>query len=333
MKIPVVFHNLKTYDAHLIMSAVKQRHGDITVIPTNTEKYISFSIGGLRFIDSFQFLFSSLEKLAKNLNTFPECEKYVMDFVAGRINEDETSEIIEDLPTDLDDFGDDQEVDRFNIDMVPDYRDVPAYAAPELTPENEERSREIKSFVTTKGIYPYEFFTDWDDFKAETLPPKEKFYSTLTDTTVSDEEYARAQTIFRSMHMRSMRHYHDFYLLTDVLLLSDVFETFRLACHENYGIDPARCFTAPGLSFEAALKMTKVELELLTDIDMYLFCESAIKGGVSTITHRYARSNLPSQADYDKTKPTTHLIYWDMNNLYGFSMSQYLPVGEFFMHQ
>ena len=73
MKIPVVFHNLKSYDAHLIISAVKQRHGEISVIPTNTEKYISFSIGGLRFIDSFQFLFASLDNLAKNLDTFSEC--------------------------------------------------------------------------------------------------------------------------------------------------------------------------------------------------------------------------------------------------------------------
>ncbi|XP_066933395.1 uncharacterized protein [Clytia hemisphaerica] len=329
MKIPVVFHNLKTYDAHLIMSAVKQRHGEITVIPTNTEKYISFSIGGLRFIDSFQFLFSSLDRLSKNLDTFPECEKYIKNLVSERIDPDETNNIVNNsLPTDLDDFGD-QEVDRFNISNIPDYRDEPPYTPPILTQAQEVRASEVKSYMITKGIYPYEFFKEWSDFEAEELPSQDQFYSTLTDSTVSDDDYARAQLIFHSMHMRNMRHYHDFYLLTDVLLLADVFETFRSTCLRYYGIDPARCFTAPGLSFESALKMTKVELELMTDIDMYLFCETAIRGGVSTITHRYAKSNLPSKPGYDDTQPTRHLMYWDANNLYGWAMSQYLPIGDF----
>ena len=73
-KIPYIIHNLKNYDAHLIMSAVKPRHGKITCIPTTDEKYITFTIGGVTFIDSFQFMLSSLEKLSSNLNNFPETE-------------------------------------------------------------------------------------------------------------------------------------------------------------------------------------------------------------------------------------------------------------------
>ena len=62
-KIPVVFHNLKGYDSHLIMQKIHTAKGNITCIPNNAEKYISFSVGQLKFLDSFQFMASSLAKL------------------------------------------------------------------------------------------------------------------------------------------------------------------------------------------------------------------------------------------------------------------------------
>ena len=63
LKIPVIFHNLRGYDSHLLMQAIGKVPGNITCIPNNTEKYISFSIGNLRFIDSAQFMAESLDKL------------------------------------------------------------------------------------------------------------------------------------------------------------------------------------------------------------------------------------------------------------------------------
>ena len=114
-----------------------------------------------------------------------------------------------------------------------------------------------------------------------------------------------------------------------MLLLADVFEAFRAMCHTKYGIGPAHSFTAPSFSWQAALRMTKVKLELLSDHDMHLFVENAIRGGVSTISHRFARANVPGTDGYDETKPPSRLIYWDANNLYGYSMSQYLPVRAF----
>src|SRR5438132_14188226 len=88
-----------------------------------------------------------------------------------------------------------------------------------------------------------------------------------------------------------MQGYHDLYLLTDVLLLADVFESFRWFSMRNYQLDPAHYYTSPGLSFDACLKMTKAKIELLTDPDSLLFFESAIRGGVSMITHIHAKSN------------------------------------------
>ena len=88
--------------------------------------------------------------------------------------------------------------------------------------------------------------------------------------------------------MTDLRDYHNFYLLTYVLLLADVFEDFRDVCLQHYGLDPAHNYTSPGLSWQAALKMTNLELDLLTDIDQHLFIEEGIKGGVAMISHRYA---------------------------------------------
>jgi len=85
MKIPCVIHNLKNYDAHLIMSAIKPRHGEVTCIPSTNENYTSFTVGGVTFIDSCQFMLSSLENLVSNLSLFPETEKYIKTDIAGQL--------------------------------------------------------------------------------------------------------------------------------------------------------------------------------------------------------------------------------------------------------
>ena len=116
---------------------------------------------------------------------------------------------------------------------------------------------------------------------------------------------------------------------TDVLLLADVFEQFRSTCMVHYGLDPAHYYTAPGLSWDAMLKMTEVELELLTDVDMHLFVESGIRGGVSMISGRHAVANNTYVPDYDSDRPTTHITYLDANDLHGCAMSMPLPISDF----
>ena len=117
--------------------------------------------------------------------------------------------------------------------------------------------------------------------------------------------------------------YHDVYLTNDVLLLADFFERFRCACLSDYVLDPLHYCTTSGLAWDAALKMSRVKLELITDINMYTFIEQSIRGGISMISSRYA-ANLP-----DIVKELrTHLIYLDANNLYGWAMCQYLPTDS-----
>ena len=126
-----------------------------------------------------------------------------------------------------------------------------------------------------------------------------------------------------------MREYHNLYLESDVLLLADVFENFRDVCSKNYGLDPAWYYTAPGLAWDAALKITKVNLELLADIDMLLMIEKGVRGGISMISTRYGKANNPYMNEYDPKLPTKYISYLDANNLYGGGMSEKLPTHGF----
>ena len=126
-----------------------------------------------------------------------------------------------------------------------------------------------------------------------------------------------------------MGEYHDLYLGSDVLLLTDVFESFRKTCLQYYKLDPCHYFTSPGLSWDAMLKMTNIKLELMTDIDMFQFIEKGMRGGVSYIANRYGKANNKYMKKYDEKAPSKYIMYLDANNLYGWAMSQYLPTGSF----
>ena len=126
-----------------------------------------------------------------------------------------------------------------------------------------------------------------------------------------------------------MGDYHDHYLKKDVLLLADVFEKFIDTCLKFYGLDPCHYFSSPGLSWDAMLKITGVKLEKIFNIDMYLFIEKGLRGGISYIAKWYAGANNKYMKKYDAKKTSKCITYLDMNNLYGWAMSSYLPDGWF----
>ena len=112
-------------------------------------------------------------------------------------------------------------------------------------------------------------------------------------------------------------------------LLADVFENFRKTCLKHYNLDPAHYYTSPGLAWDACLKETGQELQLLHDYDMLMMFEKGIRGGISHISKRYAEANNKYMENYDSDKPSTYIQYLDANNLYGWAMSQPLPTGGF----
>ena len=193
---------------------------------------MSFIINNmLSFIDSFQFLSSSLDSLIKNLNR--DDFKYLS-----------------------------QELDKNKLDLV-----------------------------RQEGFYPYEYTTDFEKFK-EKLLSKEKFYSSLTGKKICDKEYDHVLNVWNKFEMKTMKDYHDFYLKCDVLLLADVFEKFRHnSLLKNSGLCPSHYLRAPGLSWDAVLKMAKINFELITDPDMYIFFEKGTKHGISYICNRYSKAN------------------------------------------
>ena len=186
------------------------------------------------------------------------------------------------------------------------------------------------SLVKQKGLYPYEYMDSLERFKENKIPSKEAFYSRLNEEGISDEGYERVKKVWEVFGMKTLQDYHDLYNITDVLLLADVFENFRNVCMENYKLDPAHYFTAPGLAWDACLKITDLELELLSDIDMLLMIEKGIRGGISMISNRYAKANNKYMNEsFIHTMISKYIMYLDANNLYGWSMSKPLPTHGF----
>ena len=278
--IPVIFHNLSRYDSYLFIKKLGVSEGNINCIPNNEEKYISFSkaivVGTyvdkkgkvkpikqqLRFIDSFKFMASSLDKLVSNTKKF---------FKGQQLN-----------------------------------------------------------LLLRKGVYPYDYMDSVKRLNETQLPPKETFYSRLSGEGISDEDYEHTQQVWKEFGMKTLRNYHDLYNKSDVWLLADVFENFRNVCLKNYELDPAWYYTAPGLAWDAALKITKVKLELLLDPDMLLMVEQRIRGGISMICNRHGKANNPYMGDkYNKEETMKYITYLDANNLYGWAMSKPLPTHGF----
>ena len=265
--IPVVFHNLSGYDAHLFIKELGVSSGDINCIANTEEKYISFTkkilvdtvketvleerdkvVSGKtvkekdreiylnnRFIDSFKFMSCGLDSLVKNLTS----------------NGTDNSRIV----------------------------------------HTKNRFQNKISLCLRKGVYPYDYMDGPEKLLETQLPPKSAFYSKLNNKDISDEDYTHAQKIWKEFGMKTMKNYHDLYLELDVLLLADVFENFREVCLDNYKLDPAWYLTAPGLSWDAMLRVTEIKLELLTDPDMLMMVENGTRGGVSMISNRYSEAN------------------------------------------
>ena len=145
-----------------------------------------------------------------------------------------------------------------------------------------------------KGVYPYEYMDSWERFNETSLPNKEDFYGNL-----------------------NMEDYHDLYVQSDTLLLADVFNNFRDMCIKEYELDPGHFLSLPGLVWQACLKKTNIELELLIDFDMLLMVEEGIRRGICHSIHRYAKANNKYMKNYNKDEESSYIQYLDANNLYG----------------
>ena len=146
---------------------------------------------------------------------------------------------------------------------------------------------------------------------------------------VDDIDYRHGNNVFKRFKLKTLGEYHDLYVQSDTLLLADVFENFRNTCLKVYELDPAHFLSLPGLAWQACLKKTNIKLELLTDYDMLLMVEEGIRGGICHSIHRYAKKNNKYMNDYDEGKESSYIQYLDAYDLYGWVISQKLPVNNF----
>ena len=288
-KIPVFFHNMKNYDGHLIIQNAEKLSNKkkIDVIAQNSEKFINIGFDSLSVKDSFSFITASLDKLVS-------MTKY-----------DNTDE-----------------KDRRKLVLRDSWQSNFRYSSKNDIIKTEK----CLDLLTEKGVYPYDYMNSFDKFNDEHLPSKEQFYSRLTEEDITNDDYNKAKQIWKHFDIKNMGEYHDLYLKTDVLLLTDVFENFRDMCLSYYGLDPVYYYTLPNFAFDAMLKLTGIEFDLVYDQEMYEMIEAGLRGGMTQTTCKKVEANNKYMgSDYDKNKASSYINYLDANNLYGLSMIQKLP--------
>ena len=269
----------------------------------------------IKFIDSFRFMATSLSKLVDNLTDnihSDKCIKCKSNLCFVRlINEKLIFKCID---------CEKEYEKEFNKELIERFANTYKFC-----------DNDLNTFIMLlrKGVYPYEYRDGWDKFNEKIIPNKELFYSNLTLENISETDYAHANNVFKKFNINNLGEYHDLYVRSDTLLLADVFENFRQSCLQNYELDPAHFVSLPGLAWQACLKKTNVQLELLTDYDMLLMVEEGIRGGICHAIQRYAKANNKYMKDYDRKKKSSYIQYLDANNLYGKAMTEKLPVRGF----
>ena len=328
--IPVIFHNGSTYDYHFIIKELAwEFDSNFECLGENTEKYITFSVlikkkienkniditYKIKCIDSFRFMATSLSKLVDNLTDNIHNDKCIkcksnLCFVRA-MNEKLIFKCID---------CEKEYEKEFNKELIERFANTIKFC-----------NNNINKFIMLlrKGVYPYEYIDAWDKFNEKIIPSKESFYSNLTLENISETDYAHANNIFKKFNINNLGEYHDLYVRSDTLLLADIFENFRQSCLKNYELDPAHFVSLPGLAWQACLKKTNFELELLTDYEMRLMVEEGIRGGICHGMQHYAKGNNKYMKDYDKKKKLSYIQYLDANNLYGKAMTETLPVRGF----
>ena len=266
--LPIFFHNLRKYDMHHIIRFAQESmtSWELDPIAQTSETFLALKVrfadkttSPVRFLDSCQFLQSSLDNLAKMMSP--------ADFTLCR--------------------------------------DLPQWNG-----------------MLHKQIFPYSFVTDYQvlDQQMDSLPPYNTFFDVLrNEMPVTEEEYENANTLYRQWNCHSLGDYLKIYLKVDVYLLADCFQYFRKMMLEDEGLEPSHFFSIPGMSWSSALKRTGCKLETLQDSVMYETFEAAIRGGLTFVNTHFAEHSEGKQ----------ELLYLDVNNLYGWALSEALPFSDF----
>ena len=292
--IPVIAHNNSGYDSHMFVKRLSDTKGRVSCIAENEEKYITFSKNILVDVVGEENVYVKL----KFLDTFRYMDKSLAELVKTTTKFEHT--------------------DKY------------------FTSEQQELLRR-------KEVYPYDYMTDFSKLAETEPPPREAFNSWLNSAgavsctnefdemepvEISDEDYNHFKEMWKRSRSKTLGDLTRFYVKGDTFQLTDVFENFIDVCLEKYGLDPSHYVTAAHLANDAMMKVTGVEIELLTDPNMYLFFEESKRGSVSAMK-RYSVANNKYMKNYDLEKPSVFIEYLDKNGLYTSILSGPLPFSGF----
>ena len=297
-EVPILFHNFSKYDAHLFIKELCELESvkNVRIIPSNTETYISV----IKQVE----LERSKPSRKKVRTSEPLKEVYLR--LAFKDSFRFLGASVDTLAKSLEHDTDFKNLEKF-------------------FPTN-------GNMLKRKGVFPYELVKDDTDFDRTEFPKRADFGSCLNNyQLISEEDYQYAKLVYKTFKCKDLGEYSDLYLKTDVCILADVFEKFREECLDPnlYGLDPVHYYTSPGLSWDALLKVTDCQIELLSDLEMINFIRSGIRGGLSQCSHRQASAHNKYTHPGETIEDPSYLMYYDVNNLYGWAMCQKLPVGEY----
>ena len=198
-----------------------------------------------------------------------------------------------------------------------------------LVRENGSYSRRKLEMVLSKSFFPYEYCKSFEQMlNTKKLPKISKFYSSLSEKSISKEDHDFARKVWKNYHCKNLVDYCKLYCKIDVILLAEVFQKFRKEMMAFSSLDPAHYISLPAYGYDSMLYITNACIELPVDIDMVLFLEQAKRGGVSFVNNRYLCVGKTDKKTGKKNEKE-EIVYIDANNLYGNAQMQKLPMSGF----
>ena len=294
---PVVAHNLSNYDLHHICQAIQycSSNSKLQVIPQTDEKYVCLIIRVK--VGEYKNKKGELIELFENMRFLDSFRFMGMSL----------EKLVSFLPTDGFKIIDNHFEEKF-------------------------AKKQIK-LLHQKSFYPYSYFDNFERFSEKRLPPLNKWKNTLAggEVSITLENLAHANQVFRTFKCKTLGDYHDLYLTTDTLLLACVFEKFRKVCYETYGLDCAQYFSPANLAGDAYLKTCNINVRLLEEREHLDMAENLMRGGMSSVySSRLFKANNKYLQDFDETVESSFGFTIDSNNLYGGIMQTCcLPIGDF----
>ena len=274
--ITIGLHNFSNYDNHMFFKNLVDRKKDnvkFKIIPKTDEKYISVRYGCIKFIDTYKFLSSSLDKLVQTL--VDNSHKTLENLKKEVIGDDKILNIFNELENLIDKTKRNQSISTLKK-KYPDKINELEEALLNYIGEHDLKMLKTEfpdkwKCLSNKLAYPYEYFNSIEDYKKFVVSLENKnFFTKLKNKCPDDKEIDITRKIIKKFNIKDGKELTELYCKSDVSLLVCVFEKFKKVSQNEFGISPLYFVSLPGYTWECGLKFTNIKLQTLQDKDMIL---------------------------------------------------------------